>query len=382
MTPEPTSGRRIRRAALLLASAALAAGPLRAQRPAPAVAAEPTPYAAAIARASAFITDTMAALGSPGASITVVRSGRVIWSTGFGFADLEAQVPVTPLTRFRVGSVSKSLTSVAIGRLVEEGKLDLDAEIQRYVPSFPRKRWPVTVRQVAGHLAGIRHYLANEENISYHHYPGVVEALEVFAKDSLRFEPGTRFAYSSYGWNLLSAVVERAAGEPYLTYMDRAVFQPAEMRHTVADQVDSIVPHRARWYTRASRTGGILNAPFTDNSYKWAGGGFLSTTEDLAELADGLLHGRILRPETVRLLWTTQHLASGEATKYGIGWFVDTDGAGRRRVFHSGGSVGGTAYLLIYPDQDLILALLVNSDVTFVGAGPTIAEMFLAAVPR
>lgn len=354
--------------------------PLAAQRPpAEAVASAATADAPAIARARAFIRDTMRALGAPGASITVMRGGRVIWSEGFGMADLEQQVPVTPLTRFRVGSVSKSLTAVAIGRLVEEGRLDLDQPIQRYVPTFPVKRWPVTTRQLAGHLGGVRHYRTAEENIVTRHYADVTSALEVFAADSLEDEPGTRFRYSSYGWNLLSVIVEKAGGEDYLRLMQRFVFDPAEMRHTVADQVDSIVPHRARWYTRGPNRGGILNASFTDNSYKWAGGGFLATTEDLAEFADALARGRLLQPKTVELLWTSQRTRNGRATGYGIGWFTDTDAAGRRRVFHSGGSVGGTAYLLIYPNDDLIVAVLVNSDSTFVGATPTIAEMFLAA---
>lgn len=354
--------------------------PLAAQRPpAEAVASAVTADAPAIARARAFIRDTMRALGAPGASITVVRGGRVIWSEGFGMADLEQQVPVTPLTRFRVGSVSKSLTAVAIGRLVEEGRLDLDQPIQRYVPTFPVKRWPITTRQLAGHLGGVRHYRTAEENIVTRHYADVTSALEVFAADSLEDEPGTRFRYSSYGWNLLSVIVEKAGGEDYLRLMQRFVFDPAEMRHTVADQVDSIVPHRARWYTRGPNRGGILNASFTDNSYKWAGGGFLATTEDLAEFADALARGRLLQPKTVELLWTSQWTRDGRATGYGIGWFTDTDAAGRRRVFHSGGSVGGTAYLLIYPNDDLIVAVLVNSDSTFVGATPTIAEMFLTA---
>jgi len=354
--------------------------PLAAQRPpAEAVASAATADAPAIARARAFIRDTMRALGAPGASITVMRGGRVIWSEGFGMADLEQQVPVTPLTRFRVGSVSKSLTAVAIGRLVEEGRLDLDQPIQRYVPTFPVKRWPITTRQLAGHLGGVRHYRAAEENIVTRHYADVTSALEVFAADSLEDEPGTRFRYSSYGWNLLSVIVEKAGGEDYLRLMQRFVFDPAEMRHTVADQVDSIVPHRARWYTRGPNRGGILNASFTDNSYKWAGGGFLATTEDLAEFADALARGRLLQPKTVELLWTSQRTRNGRATGYGIGWFSDTDAAGRRRVFHSGGSVGGTAYLLIYPNDDLIVAVLVNSDSTFVGATPTIAEMFLTA---
>ena len=357
--------------------AATLAGPLAAQVPTPAVPTENLEHAAAIARARAFIRDTMRALGAPGASVTVMKAGRIVWSEGFGFADLEQQVPVTPLTRFRVGSVSKALTSVALGRLLEQGKLDLDAPVQRYVPTFPVKRWPVTARQVGGHLAGIRHYLRNEENFSYTHYDGVGAALAIFRDDSLLYQPGTRFHYSSYGWNLLSAVVEGASGNAYLRFMEREVFGAADLRHTVADYVDSIIPYRARWYTRGPNRGGILNAGFTDNSYKWAGGGFLSTTEDLSAFAEALLHGRLLRPETVRLLWTPQRLTSGDTSPYGIGWFVNTDAAGRRRVFHSGGSVGGTAFLLIYPEQDLIVALLVNSDSTFVGATPTIAEMFL-----
>ncbi|MGE0442227.1 MAG: serine hydrolase domain-containing protein [Gemmatimonadales bacterium] len=364
-----------------LLSIAVLATPAAAQRPTAPAPAEPASAApadqAAIARARTFIRDTMTALGAPGAGVTVMRAGRVIWSEGFGFADLEQGVPVTPLTRFRVGSVSKSLTSAAVGLLVESGRLDLDAPIQRYVPSFPVKRWPITTRLVAGHLAGIRHYRGENEMVVHRTYPDVTTALDIFAADSLLFEPGTRFSYSSFGYNLLSAVVERAAGEPFLQFMERRVFDAVGLRHTTPDHVDSIVPHRARWYTRGPRGGGIVNAPATDNSYKWAGGGFLSTTEDLVTFGDALLHGRLLKPETVRLLWTSQQLRDGKASGYGIGWFTRKDEQGRLVVFHSGGSVGGTAMLMIYPDQDLIIAVLVNSDSTFVGATATVAGMFL-----
>lgn len=368
---------RIRWSLLLIAT--LAAPALAFGQGPPNVAESPArpEFAGAIAKARAFIRDTMRALGAPGASITVIRGGRIVWSEGFGFADLEQRVPVSPLTRFRVGSVSKALTSVSIGRLVERGKLDLDSPIQRYLPDFPAKRWPITTRQLAGHLAGVRHYNRDEENFVARHYATVTEALDVFKNDSLLFEPGTRFGYSSYGWNLISAVLEAAAGEPYLSMMQREVFDAAELRRTGADQIDSIVPGRARWYTRGRNGGGIINAGFTDNSYKWAGGGFLSTTDDLAEFGDALMRGRLLKPETVKLLWTSQKTRDGKETAYGIGWGVERDKAGRRMISHGGGSVGGTAYLLIYPDDDLIVAVLVNSDSTFVGATPTIAEFFL-----
>lgn len=370
-----------------------AGAPLAAQRtvPEPAFASPDADVASATARARAFIADTMARVGAPGAQIAVMRHGRIIWSEGFGFADIEQGVRVTPLTRFRIGSVSKSLSSALLGKLVQQRKLDLDAPVQRYVPSFPTKRWPITTRQVAGHLAGIRHYDREEELFVAQHVPDVRSSLSVFANDSLRNKPGTTFLYSSYGWNLISAVLEAAGGEPYLTLMQREVLDAADLRHTVADQVDSIIPWRARWYTRGPSTGadcdtlsrrgcargGIVNARFTDNSYKWAGGGFLSTTEDLVTFGDALLHGRLLDSAIVQLLWTSQRTTDGKETGYGMGWAISRDRAGRQVVSHSGGSVGGTANLVIYPKEDMIVAVLVNSDSTFIGAIRTIAEFFL-----
>lgn len=363
-------------ATIVTGSVSAQSAPSRA--PDAAVAGQRRRFAAAIAADREFIRDTMRVLGAPGASVTVIENGNVVWSEGFGWADMEQRVAATPLTRFRIGSVSKSLTSIGLGLLVQEGKIDLDAPVQRYVPSFPVKQAPITIRELAGHTSGLRHYRGNEM-LSQRHYATVTEALDIFRNDTLLFTPGTRFSYSSYGFNLLSAAMERAAGEPFVQYMTRRVIEPLGLRHTVAEYVDSLVPFRAHFYTRADSAGGVINAPFVDNSYKWAGGGFLSTTEDLARFGQLLLDGALLKPETRQLLWTSQRTSNGEETGYGMGWFVDRDAAGRRRVFHSGGSVGGTAYLLIYPDEKLVLALLVNSDHTFVRSAPRIAEAFLAA---
>lgn len=347
--------------------AALAAAPVQAQSPAD---------SAAIGQARGFILDTMAVLKAPGAAITVIRDGVMIWSEGFGLADVEQGVPATPHTRFRVASVSKSLTSIALGQLVEQGRLDLDAPIQRYVPSFPEKRWPITLRQLAGHLAGIRHYREGEfENAK--HYATVLDGLAIFADDSLLFQPGTRYSYSSYGWNLISAAIERAGGEPFLDYMQHHVFGPAGMVATVPEFADSIIPDRAHYYIHTSNGAPAQNAPYVDNSYKWAGGGFLSTSNDLARFGRVLLSGRLLKPETLRLLWTSQRLASGEETGYGMGWRTTHDSAGRPWVSHTGGGMGATSHLIIYPEQHLVVALLVNSDQTFIAALPRIAALFL-----
>jgi CubicO group peptidase (beta-lactamase class C family) len=286
-------------------------------------------------------------------------AGRIVYAEGFGFADLEHRVPVTPLTRFRIGSVSKSVTSAALGLLVQQGKLDLDAPVQRYVPGFPEKRWPITTRQVAGHIAGIRHYRGSE-NLLARSWPNVNAGLEIFAADSLLFEPGTRYSYSSYGWNLLSAVIEGAAGEPFLAYMRRAVFEPLALHSFVADHNDSIIPERARFYERTAN-GELRNATYVDNSYKWAGGGFLGNTEDLVRFGFGVMKPGLLEQRTTDLLFTSQRLRDGKLTEYGMGWGVGADSAGRRTIAHTGGSVGGRAVLLLYPDHDVVVAMLSNA---------------------
>jgi hypothetical protein len=183
---------------------------------------------AAVAEARRMVSDTMISLGAPGAAICLLRDGKILWSQGFGFADLEQRVPATRETRFRIASVSKAVTSVALGILVERGQLDLDAPVQRYVPSFPVKRYPITVRQVAGHLAGIRHYREGEFE-SQRRYASLSDGLNIFSADSLLFEPGTRFEYSSYGWNLIGAVIEGASGESYASFMRREVHAPLGM---------------------------------------------------------------------------------------------------------------------------------------------------------
>jgi CubicO group peptidase (beta-lactamase class C family) len=149
-----------------------------------------------------------------GFSVAVAVNGRVVWTQGYGYADLEQKVPVTPETKFRIGSVSKSLTAAAVARLAQEGKLDVDAPVQRYVPTFPDKGVVITTREVGGHLAGIRPYNDGEFETCAH-YANVVDALDIFKNDPLIAPPGTKFSYSSYGFNLISAVVRGAAGESF-----------------------------------------------------------------------------------------------------------------------------------------------------------------------
>jgi serine beta-lactamase-like protein LACTB, mitochondrial len=298
------------------------------------------------------------ARGIPGFSVTVAVDGKVVYSEGFGYADLEQRVPAWPTTKFRIGSVSKPLTAAALLRLVEQGKLDLDAPIQKYVPSFPDKGAVITPRMLAGHLAGIRHYKGDEFLIA-RHYDNVAAGLAIFQDDPLVSPPGTKFNYSSYGFNLLSAAIEKACAEDFLSCMRDLVFTPLGLRATIADQPSELIEQRARFYTHW-KDKALQNAPYVDNSYKWAGGGFLSSSEDLVRFGNALLAPGYLKKESLALLFTSQKTRSGEETGYGMGWSIQKSKSGKRIFEHSGGSAGGSSQLTLYPDEHLVIAMVCN----------------------
>jgi CubicO group peptidase (beta-lactamase class C family) len=344
--------------------------------------AQATPYAAAIDSARTLVRAVLDQTDVPGAAVTVMVGDRIVWSEGFGYADLELGTPVRAgLTKFRVGSVSKPLTAAALGVLHDQGRIDLDAPIQTYVPGFPEKRGTVTLRLLAGHLAGIRHY-RGDEFLSSQHYPTVAEGLDIFAADTLLFAPGTRYSYSSYGWNLISAAIESAADTNFLDYVQYAVFSPLGMTQTAADYTANIIPHRTRFYSRTP-AGEIINAPYVDNSYKWAGGGFIATSDDLARFARAHLAPGYLSAATLNTWLTPQQTRAGESTGYGIGWRQQDDDHGHTWIGHSGGSVGGITQMIAYPEQEVIVVLLTNSDeVRYENAHHRIAHLFFSGSPE
>ena len=300
----------------------------------------------------------------PGMSVAVAVDGKLVWAEGFGLADLEQCVPATPKTKFRIGSTSKPLTSAAAALLYEQGLLDLDAPIQRYVPSFPDKGHMITTRQLLGHLAGIRHYnAADGDNENHGTYHSVTESLKRFKDDPLVAPPGTKWRYSTYGYVLASAAIEGASGQDFLSFMHDKLFLPLGMQDTLAGENDRIISNRARWYYVTS-DGSYRNSPYADLSYKWAGGGFLSTVEDLVRFGSALLKPGFLKESTLELIFSRQKTSSGEKTKYGLGWEIHDPGdqGAERRFEHSGGVAGSSSFLIIYPDQRVVIAWLQNSD--------------------
>ena len=348
-------------------------------------------WAEVIATSQGKLDSLRRAMSIPGLSISVSVDRRVVWSEGMGYADLELRSPATPLTRYRIGSVSKILTAAGVALLHQRGELDLDAPVQAYVASFPRKpEGEITTRLLAGHMGGIRHYVDIEaEYYLTRRYETVFEALDLFRDDPLVAVPGTEWSYSSYGFNLMSAVIAAASGRGFLQYLDEEVFRPLGMVHTGGDHTDSLVVNRARPYDRTPG-GRLINARYIDNSHKWGGGGFLSTTEDLLRFAHAHLEPGLFSRETLELLWTSQRTISGEDIGVGIGWrlFPPSRMGGRRAVGHAGGAIGGNALLLIYPDDGVAIAVAANiADIGYPQGGALvfgnviyeIADLFIEA---
>ncbi len=314
------------------------------------------------AKIEAAIITLMTSKKIPGLSVAVVSDNQVRWQKGYGMADLENSVPAKAATVYRTASVAKPITAVAVMQLVERGKLDLDAPIQKYVATFPTKPWPITTRELLGHLSGIRNYKGNE-NDSTRFYSSLTEALSIFKDDPLDFEPLTKFSYTTYGYTLLGAVIEGASGMSYLDYMRENVFKPAKMSHTKADNVYDIIPNRARGYgpkVYGRFDGNLRNAALADTSYKIPAGGLVSTVEDLANFAIAVQDGTLVKKETFQQMSRSQSTRDGKQSPYGLGWFIDGIGNRKGVVWHGGVQQGATSVLFLLPEERIAVVLLTN----------------------
>ena len=327
----------------------------------------PAAWADAVSQGRDIVQSALSEQNLPGMSVAVGVGDDIVWAEGFGWADLEARVRIAPETSFRIGTASTALTSAAVGLLLEEGRLNLDAAVQTYVPAFPQKEWPVTLRQLMGHVAGVRNDGGDEGPLLSARCERPAHALRAFADRPLLFEPGTGYRFSSYGWIVVSAAVEAAAGEPFLAIMRQRIFEPLGLRHTNADSATEPAPNRATPYfprfAADPRYGLHLMRPLDYSCY--AGSSvFVSTPSDLVRFGLAITHGKLLKPATVQVLQTSQRLTSGEETGYGLGWdlgMVTVAGKETRSVGHDGSLLGGTvSSLMTVPEHGIVVAVTSN----------------------
>jgi serine beta-lactamase-like protein LACTB, mitochondrial len=365
----------------------------------------PSPqWSEAVDRARRIIRSGLAEQNLPGLSVAVGVGGEIVWAEGFGWADIKTSVPVTPDTRFRIGTASTVLTSAAVGVLLEKGRLTLDDEIQTYVPQFPKKQRAVTLRQLMAHVGGVGTDGGDDGPLFRQRCERPVEALQHFAQDALLFEPGTQYRHSKYGWVLVSAAVEAAADRPFLTFMREQIFQPLGMDNTGAESATEENPEGvgepgedAPFLTLFRQLileplgmGGTTAKPATDpatvyfpgwgydpliryrlhvmrphNLSCYAGSmAFFSTPSDLVRFALAINGGKLLKPATVRLLQTSQQLSSGQEAGYGLGWDLDTvtlAGEPTQAAGHDGELLGRRVVsLMMFREAGIVVAVMSN----------------------
>ncbi len=381
-------------------------------------------WSEAVDRARQIVRAGVVEQNLPGLSVAVGAGGKLVWAEGFGWADAGTRALVTPETRFPIGTASTVLTSAAAGLLVDKGRLRLDDEIQTNVPQFPKKQWPVTLRQLMAHVGGVGTDHTDGGPLFQQRCERPEEAIPAFAQDALLFEPGTQYRHSKYGWILVSAAIERAGGQPFLQFAREQIFQPLQMAGTGADSakeenpdrvgeeaedppmfsfvwdviiqplrvagsrktVSAAAAERAKYYTAGFGPHPVfpdgVHAMRPQNLSCYAGAmAFLSTPSDLARFGLAVEGGTLLRKETAGLLQTSQRLASGQETGHGLGWDLETVTLGGRPTQAAGydGELLGRKLVSfrIFRDAGIVVAVMSNlSDADTPGLARKVAEAF------
>lgn len=300
----------------------------------------------------------------PGLAITVLYKGELFFQKGYGYADLKGKKKVNPnRTIFRVASVSKNIAATALALMVKEGMIDLDASLYQYVPYFPKKKYDFTIRQLAGHTAGIRGYRGKEYGLNESY--SIKDSLRIFKDDELLFEPGTNYHYNSYDWVLISLAMQEASGIPFEEYVQEKVLKPLDLQNTFPEYVRSNAVGTfekndydlATFYSKNRL--GFRRAIPVNNQYKLAGGGYVSTSDDIAKFGQAYLNSEFLDKAVVSEFLTSENI-NGNPTYYGLGWQVSEDKKGRSFYGHIGNGVGGYSNLFIYPKEQMVFSILIN----------------------
>lgn len=341
--------------ALLICAACGAAGPSGP--------AARTPADSAFATALRGHLETATQAGEFSGAVLVVRDGRTLFEGAYGLTDRERGIPNTPLTQFRVGSMNKMITAVAALQLVQNGTLRLDAPLGTYLPDYPNAEVAskVTLHHLLTHTGGTGDIFGPAFDANRSELRTTADYLELYGTRALQFEPGTRWAYSNYGFMLLGAVIERVAGKSYYDHVAARVLAPAGMTATASAPEDSVVPGRSVGYTRQLVPGELVsNAPTLPYRGTPAGGGY-STVGDFARFADAIRERRLLDPAHTALLLDGKVAVGQGAAQYAYG-FSDRVVGGRRFVGHGGGAPGMNGLLEFEPDGGYVVVVLSNFD--------------------
>lgn len=297
----------------------------------------------------------------PGCEVLVARHGKIIYKKAFGSADLELHVPIAPDMIFKLASITKQFTAVAILQLVEQGKISLQDSVQKFIPDFPSKGYRITIENLLTHTSGIRDYMQiNYPNLYMERWDFTPKQLiDSFKNYTLEFEPGTKYSYSNSGYYLLGYIIQKISGKSYQNYISDNILLPLGLDHTYFDISGVLIPERVNGY----RKDGLIfrNADYWSPTIAYAAGGLLSNTEDLFQWFQGLLNGKILKKETLEKAFTPFKLKDGSLISYGYGWYIEDLGS-IKSIEHGGNMNGFMTYEIYYPQEDIFITVLFNCE--------------------
>ena len=308
-----------------------------------------------------LVNASMRATRTPGVSVAVVRGQDTLVLKGYGFADLENRVPVTAESSFRIGSLTKQFTAAMVMKLVEEGKLRLDAPLSEYLPDYSGPGRRVTLHQLLNHTSGIPSYTGmgakfwDVSRLDLTH----AQMIDLFGRDSLQFEPGSRYAYNNSAYYLVGMIIEKVTGRSYAEHLRSTIAAPLELRTIRYCDEETVIPNRVRGYGFDDTT--VVNAAPLSMNLPYAAGALCSNARDLVRWNTLLVHGRIVTPASYARMTSPTTLSSGAVQQYGYG-LAPGMLLGVRNVSHSGGINGFVSYKVYYPETDLSVVVLTNSE--------------------
>jgi D-alanyl-D-alanine carboxypeptidase len=296
----------------------------------------------------------------PGAAVIAVKDGKVVFRKGYGMANLELGVEVKPDMVFRLGSITKQFTAVAILMLAEQGKLSLSDDITKYLPDFPTQGHKITIEHLLTHTSGIKNYTALPEWLPlWRKDMSLTDLIGIFKDKPLDFAPGEKWSYSNSGYILLGAIIEKASGETYQDFIEKKIFAQVGMKHSFYDRTYRLIPGRVEGYSKQGED--FINCAYLSMTQPYAAGSLASSVDDLALWDQALYTEKLVKQESLQRAWTTFHLNNGKPTNYGYGWGVSSL-EDHRLIFHNGGINGFATSAMRLPEIQGYVAILTNSD--------------------
>ena len=297
-----------------------------------------------------------------GMSVAVGRGGAVLMAKGYGFANVELEAPARAETVYHIDSINKFMTAAAILKLADEGRLDLEDDLGRWVPGFSTGQRPIRIRHLLSHTSGLPSFTslpgaAERERLDLGHE----EILALVRPVPAHFAPGEGWRYCNTGFYLLGMVIEKVTGQSYADYMRKQLFEPLGMADSAYGEPRPLIKNRASGYE--VEQGRLVNGPLMSWRLPFSGGGVVSTALDLLKWTDGLAHGRVIKAASVERMWSPSRVADGTAIDYGLGTRLGTL-SGHRMVGHTGSGGGFRSVLLFFPEDDLTVVVLTNTDVS------------------